>query len=85
MGLLRHWRASVNFDFTSLPIPTGCFSNRTFTFWRFLIHIPLAQHQMIVRYSVNNGQRLEFYVPGRNQNMRWAAHSVRGSSAPQTW
>ena len=78
MGLLRHWRVSVKFDIASYShrLP----SNRTFTFWRFLIHIPLAQHEMVVHYSVNNGQQLEFYVPGRNQNMRWAAHSVRGLS-----
>lgn len=50
---------------------------RTYTFWRFKIEIPLGQHQMAVKYSINNGQELEFYVPGRTQNMRWAAHSVR--------
>ena len=49
----------------------------TFTFWRFLIKVPLAQHEMVIKYSVNNGQQIEFWVPGRMQNMRWAAHSVR--------
>ncbi|PPQ73897.1 hypothetical protein CVT26_011729, partial [Gymnopilus dilepis] len=53
----------------------------TFTFWRFLIKVPLAQHEMPVRYSINRGQQLEFWVPGRNQNMRWAAHSCNGFSA----
>ncbi|KAF5330481.1 hypothetical protein D9619_005986 [Psilocybe cf. subviscida] len=53
----------------------------TFTFWRFLIKIPLADHEMCVNYSVNNGQQIEFWVPGRNQNMRWAAHSCNGFSA----
>lgn len=53
------------------------FLYRTHTFWRFKIEIPLGQHQMAVKYSINNGQELEFYVPGRTQNMRWAAHSVR--------
>lgn len=48
----------------------------TFTFWRFLIRIPLAQTEMAVHYSINNGQQLDFWVPGRNQNLRWAAHSV---------
>lgn len=31
---------------------------------------------MAVKYSINAGQQLEFVVPGRNQNMRWAVHSV---------
>ena len=50
---------------------------RTYTFWRFKIEIPLGQHQMAVKYSINSGQELEFYVPGRAQNMRWATYSVR--------
>ncbi|KAF8803514.1 hypothetical protein BYT27DRAFT_7225881 [Phlegmacium glaucopus] len=53
----------------------------TFTFWRFLIQVPLAQHEMAIRYSVNSGQQIEFWVPGRMQNMRWAAHSCNGFSA----
>ena len=52
----------------------------TFTFWRFMIHIPLGPQEMRVTYSVNNGQEMDFVVPGRNQNMRWAAYSVRPSS-----
>ena len=32
---------------------------------------------MAIKYSVNNGQLIEFWVPGRMQNMRWAAYSVR--------
>lgn len=50
--------------------------SRTHTFWRFAIQIPLGEHEISVKYSLNHGQDLEFYVPGRNQNMRWAAHSV---------
>ena len=49
---------------------------RTFTFWRFMIHIPLGESQMRVSYSVNNGIEMDFFVPGRMQNMRWAAYSV---------
>jgi len=52
------------------------FYYRTFTFWRFLIKVPLTTHEMAVTYSINNGQQIDFWVPGRNQNMRWAAHSV---------
>ncbi|KAI0948563.1 hypothetical protein AcV7_009271 [Taiwanofungus camphoratus] len=53
----------------------------TCTFWRFMIEIPLDPYEMRIKYSVNNGQELEFYVPGRNQNMRWAAYSCNGFSA----
>ncbi|KAF8652731.1 hypothetical protein AX16_004230 [Volvariella volvacea WC 439] len=52
-----------------------------FTFWRFLIEVPLADREMAVQYSINNGQQLEFFVPGRRQNLRWAAHSCNGFSA----
>ena len=41
-----------------------------------MIHIPLAAHEMRVTYTVNHGQLLHFFVPARNQNMRWAAFSV---------
>jgi hypothetical protein len=47
----------------------------SFTFWRFLIQVPLGPKEMGVRYRVNMGQEIEFFVPGRNQNMRWATHS----------
>lgn len=53
----------------------------TFTFWRFMIHIPLGPHEMRITYSVNRGQEMEFFVPGRSQNMRWAAYSVRMTTA----
>jgi hypothetical protein len=33
---------------------------------------------MQIKYSINHGQDLDFYVPGQNQNMRWASHSVSG-------
>ncbi|ETW85467.1 hypothetical protein HETIRDRAFT_32709 [Heterobasidion irregulare TC 32-1] len=53
----------------------------TYTFWRFLIEIPLDEHEMRIRYHVNHGQEFDFYVPGRNQNMRLAAYSCNGFSA----
>jgi hypothetical protein len=31
---------------------------------------------MAITYTINCGQELEFHVPGRWQNMRWATHSV---------
>ncbi|KAI0086636.1 hypothetical protein BDY19DRAFT_986462 [Irpex rosettiformis] len=58
-----------------------CGSGGTFTFWRFMIHVPLGPNEMRVLYSVNNGIELGFFVPGRNQNMRWAAYSCNGFSA----
>ncbi|KAL0071464.1 hypothetical protein AAF712_001321 [Marasmius tenuissimus] len=53
----------------------------TFTFWRFMIRIPLESNEMPITYTINNGQQMQFYVPGRNQNMRWASHSCNGFSA----
>ncbi|TFK55220.1 hypothetical protein OE88DRAFT_1780304 [Heliocybe sulcata] len=53
----------------------------TFTFWRFLIQVPLAQNEMRVKYRINHGQDLVFWVPGLTQNMRWAAYSCNGFSA----
>ncbi|KNZ75467.1 hypothetical protein J132_02800 [Termitomyces sp. J132] len=53
----------------------------TFTFWRFLIQIPLGPHEMNISYSINSGQKLDFYVPGLSQNMRWATYSCNGFSA----
>ncbi|CAL1703673.1 unnamed protein product [Somion occarium] len=58
-----------------------CGNGGTFTFWRFMIHIPLSTREMRVTYTVNNGQHLHFFVPARNQNMRWAAFSCNGFSA----
>ncbi|KAL1680859.1 hypothetical protein EV122DRAFT_206983 [Schizophyllum commune] len=53
----------------------------TFTFWRFMLHVPLSDHQMVITYTINRGQPLQFHVPGRNQNMRMAAYSCNGFSA----
>jgi hypothetical protein len=57
--------------------------SRSYTFWRFAIQVPLGPTEMQITYSINHGQELEFYVPGRNQNMRWAAHSVSDCSEQQ--
>ena len=48
----------------------------TFTFWRFMIEIPLSGREMGISYRINNGVLFEFFVPARDQNFRWAAHSV---------
>ena len=53
------------------------YPNSTYTFWRFLIQVPLERTEMIVKYTINKGQPLEFYVPARRQEMRWATYSVR--------
>jgi hypothetical protein len=58
---------------------------RSYTFWRFAFQIPLGSTEMQISYSINRGQELEFYVPGRNQNMRWAAHSVSNCSEPRAY
>ncbi|EJF62578.1 hypothetical protein DICSQDRAFT_84388 [Dichomitus squalens LYAD-421 SS1] len=56
-------------------------THRTFTFWRFMIEIPLTSHEMRINYTINDGIELNFHVPGRNQNMRWAAYSCNGFSS----
>jgi hypothetical protein len=48
----------------------------TYTFWRFLLKIPLADSEMKVQYSINGGLEMDFFVPGHHQTMRLAAHSV---------
>jgi hypothetical protein len=48
----------------------------TYTFWRFLIEIPLAEHEMKIQYSINDGLKLDFFVPGHRETMRLAAYSV---------
>ncbi|KAG9007389.1 hypothetical protein FRB94_014416 [Tulasnella sp. JGI-2019a] len=53
----------------------------SFSFWRFLIEIPLGAHEMSVKYALNQGVMHEFFVPGSTQNMRWAAHSCNGFSS----
>ncbi|KAH8833526.1 hypothetical protein DL96DRAFT_1456583 [Flagelloscypha sp. PMI_526] len=53
----------------------------TFTFWRFMIHIPLSEQECMIHYSINAGQTLRFFIPGRGQEFRWAAHSCNGFSA----
>ncbi|KAI9456269.1 hypothetical protein BJY52DRAFT_1204831 [Lactarius psammicola] len=53
----------------------------TYTFWRFLIRIPLTQSEMKIQYTVNDGLEMDFFVPARNQTMRLAAYSCNGFSA----
>jgi len=73
---------SLKLVFIYLYLPNMLVS-RTYTFWRFSIQIPLGPSEMLVKYSINHGQELNFYVPGRNQNMRWATYSV--SSHSECW
>lgn len=49
----------------------------SFTFWRFMLRIPLGQYSMAIQYQVNGGLPLEFHVPARGEDMRIAAYSVR--------
>ncbi len=48
----------------------------TFTFWRFLIQIPLAESEMKIQYSITGGLEMDFFVPSHRQTMRLAAYSV---------
>ncbi|KEI40569.1 uncharacterized protein L969DRAFT_15927 [Mixia osmundae IAM 14324] len=51
------------------------------SFWRFKLEIPLQDEEMDVKYSINGGKSLDFFVPGKEQNFRWIAHSCNGFSA----
>ncbi|GJJ11971.1 hypothetical protein Clacol_006209 [Clathrus columnatus] len=51
-------------------------SKTTCTFWRFIFEIPLAEVEICVRYRINQGLENEFWIPGIDQNMRWATHSA---------
>ncbi|CEH17527.1 hypothetical protein CBOM_03941 [Ceraceosorus bombacis] len=73
----------------------------SYSFWRFKIEIPLAEVEQAVTYSVDGVPHAEsdvpavtdtnshtFYVPGKFQNFRWAAHSCNGFSSgcdPSDW
>ncbi|KAF8479014.1 hypothetical protein DFH94DRAFT_693399 [Russula ochroleuca] len=64
-----------------IHVYTGRGGTSTYTFWRFPIHIPLAESEMKILYSINDGIMMDFFVPGRSQTMRLAAYSCNGFSA----
>ena len=39
---------------------------------------------MKVQYSINGGPEMDFFVPGRHQTMRLAAHSVSDRNSRRT-
>lgn len=43
-----------------------------------MLAIPVQDVEMSVAYRLNGGAPLEFVVPARGQNFRWAAHSCNG-------
>ncbi|KAL7411351.1 hypothetical protein BDY24DRAFT_364703 [Mrakia frigida] len=53
----------------------------SFTFTRFTILIPLTEKSTQISYRVNHGTELSFWVPGKNEPLRWAAHSCNGFSS----
>ena len=52
--------------------------NGTFSFWRFIIEIPLQSQEMTARYKLNGGAEMSFVLPYIGQNFHWAAHSCNG-------
>lgn len=70
-GILSKWSSILAYN-----IIHRSFVHRTYTFWRFTLAVELQENEMAVSYSVNNGQSIDFFVPGRSQNFRWATHSV---------
>ena len=66
----------------------------SFTFWRFKIEIPMADHELAVHYSIDGEAHPDskseaikgltghtFFVPAKTQNFRWAGHSCNGFSS----
>lgn len=53
----------------------------TSSFFRFIMEFPLQDIEMAVRYRLNGGAAMDFVVPARGQNLRWAAHSCNGELA----
>lgn len=53
------------------------------TFWRFPLSIPITKQtgDMQVRYSVNGGSVIEFYIAGKDDGWRWCFHSCNGFSS----
>ncbi|WVQ79519.1 hypothetical protein IAT38_001618 [Cryptococcus sp. DSM 104549] len=66
---------------TAEKIHTYTSKEGTFSFFRFLLNIPLQRVQMAVRYRLNGGAEMDFVVPALGQNLRWAAHSCNGFSS----
>ena len=50
--------------------------DRSYTFWRFMIRVPLGPREMKVMHNVNDGLPTEFLVPTLKQNVRWEVYSV---------
>jgi hypothetical protein len=42
----------------------------TFTSWRFPIQIQLGVNEICIKYRINGGMKLSFFVPAHHQNMR---------------
>ncbi|TIA92650.1 hypothetical protein E3P81_01381 [Wallemia ichthyophaga] len=52
----------------------------TFTFWRFMIDVPLGESENAVEYGINGGARYAFHVPAHSQHLRWIGQSCNGFS-----
>jgi hypothetical protein len=61
---------------TWLSTYTSLGTFRIYTFWRFLIQIQLPKNEMKIQYSINDGLKMDFFVPGLRETMRLAAYSV---------
>lgn len=73
--------STVNQDVPGERIYTYHGPSDSYSFWRFRLAIPMGQRETCVRYSINHGAPITFYVPAIHQNFRWAAHSCNGFSA----
>ncbi|TIA90153.1 hypothetical protein E3P99_01665 [Wallemia hederae] len=52
----------------------------SYTFWRFMIDVPMGDAESPVDYNVNGGAKNTFYVPATTQHLRWIGQSCNGFS-----
>lgn len=51
-------------------------------FWRFKLEIQLIEYAQIVAYDIPGAcEAIQFHVPARHENFRWAGHSCNGFSS----
>ncbi|TIC72570.1 hypothetical protein E3Q00_03843 [Wallemia mellicola] len=55
-------------------------SSGSFTFWRFMIDIPMLENESPVDYNINGGARNTFHIPAIGQHLRWIGQSCNGFS-----
>ena len=55
-------------------------SSGSFSFWRFMIGIPMCSTELEISYNINGGSLNKFYIPAIGQHLRWIGQSCNGFS-----